>query len=41
MAGLTPFGTLWGQLPTTLGEIHYVSPGASYSIGGRLSLIHI
>lgn len=34
MSRLTKYGTLWGQLPHTTGEVHWVAPAASYTIAG-------
>lgn len=35
MAFLTKYGTLWGQIPQTSGQIFWVAPGDSYTVEGR------
>ena len=34
MAILTTYGNLWGSIPQTAGNVYWVAPAASYSIGG-------
>jgi hypothetical protein len=34
MAILTSYGTQWGFLPETAGKIHWVAPGATYTVAG-------
>lgn len=35
MGFLTKYGTLWGQIPQTTGNVFWVSPSASYTLEGR------
>ncbi len=35
MTMLTKYGTLWGDVPQTTGDIWWVSPGDSYTMGGK------
>jgi hypothetical protein len=35
MSFLTKYGTLWGDIPQTTGQVHWVSPGDSYVIDGK------
>lgn len=35
MGYLTKFGTLWGQIPQTNGNVYWVAPAASYVVEGR------
>lgn len=35
MAFLTKYGTLWGDVPQTTGQVFWVSPTASYTVDGR------
>lgn len=35
MSLLTKYGTLWGDVPQTTGDVWWVSPADSYSVGGK------
>lgn len=35
MAYLTKFGTIWGQIPQTSGNVYWVAPAATYTVEGR------
>lgn len=35
MGFLTKFGTQWGAIPMTAGNVFWVAPGASYTVGGN------
>lgn len=35
MGWLTKYGTTWGDVPSTTGNVYWVSPAASYTIEGR------
>jgi len=35
MSFLTKYGTLWGDVPQTAGQVFWVAPAASYTISGR------
>lgn len=35
MAFITKYGTIWGQIPNTAGNIYWVSPSSSYTVEGR------
>src|SRR3990167_4407049 len=34
MGYLTKYGSLWGQIPQTPGQVFWVAPGASYTVDG-------
>lgn len=35
MAFLTKYGSLWGAIPMTAGQVHWVAPGDSYTVDGK------
>ncbi len=35
MAQITSYGTQWGTLPLTAGNVYFVAPAASYTVGGK------
>lgn len=35
MGWITKYGSFWGQLPQTTGNVYWVSPGATYVVEGR------
>lgn len=35
MSFLTKYGTQWGAIPMTAGQIHWVAPGSSYTVDGK------
>ena len=37
MAYLTKYGTIWGQIPVTTGQVFWVAPAATYTVEGRTS----